>query len=213
MKKSKLQKPDLELRHHPLVKVIKAAKEVSSVICLHPDPFSGSKPRVFCICRIQSGDADVGCEECDEWYHRDCLGLSAQEEANLASWKCSFCSNEPDAEGNRQWTRPLPGPWPRRGKPVLTRNDADTPKALGLRPEDKHVRVRLESWDDIVRNCAEAGKNLNIKLDKFKKAAEKLMKEAGHHIGDTMAGGGVQLREVNDEVVEDLIANDILPDE
>ena len=155
----------------------------------------------------------MGCEECFEWFHEECVGISAEVVGKMEEWKCSFCSNAPDADGNRQWTLKVPKGRKGRAAPILVRNDRDTPKANGMQMDDELAYSGPTNWAEIERYTADKGKALNIKLQKYKKQAEKLVKEAGHHIGDTMVAGGLVDREADDELVEDLIANDIMEED
>lgn len=70
--------------------------------------------------------------------------------------------------------------------------------------------VGLVDWSDITIYTAEKGKALNTKLARYRATAEKLVKTAGHHIGDAMAGGGLEIRGVDNTLVDDLLGNGIL---
>ncbi|ESO02740.1 hypothetical protein HELRODRAFT_112476 [Helobdella robusta] len=47
---------------------------------------------IYCICR--SSDISrfmIGCEECNGWYHGDCINLTSDDAQNIEHWFCNFC--------------------------------------------------------------------------------------------------------------------------
>lgn len=47
---------------------------------------------LYCICR--SSDCTrfmIGCDQCEEWYHGDCIGVTESESKNIKSFFCKFC--------------------------------------------------------------------------------------------------------------------------
>ena len=51
------------------------------------------KRPVYCICRQEERPGMLGCDYCDEWYHRQCLGLPKADVKRLAdaNWSCPNC--------------------------------------------------------------------------------------------------------------------------
>ena len=46
---------------------------------------------VFCTCLMpETYDDMIQCENCEEWYHMNCVGLSAPPKDN-ENWYCSLC--------------------------------------------------------------------------------------------------------------------------
>ena len=47
---------------------------------------------VYCVCRLpNTGEAMICCEECDEWYHFRCIGMTAAEAARTEHYVCASC--------------------------------------------------------------------------------------------------------------------------
>lgn len=48
---------------------------------------------IYCICR--SSDVSrfmIGCDACNEWYHGDCINVTAEEAQNIKHWYCKLCT-------------------------------------------------------------------------------------------------------------------------
>ena len=52
-----------------------------------------NKQTVYCICREEERPGMIGCDNCDEWYHTQCLSLSKDEVQRLSNenWSCPNC--------------------------------------------------------------------------------------------------------------------------
>ena len=50
---------------------------------------------VYCICRQGERPNMIGCDYCDEWYHKECLKLSNKEFLRLTKkdWSCPSCES------------------------------------------------------------------------------------------------------------------------
>ncbi len=33
-----------------------------------------------------------GCDSCNEWYHGDCINVTAEETQNIEKWYCKLCT-------------------------------------------------------------------------------------------------------------------------
>lgn len=50
---------------------------------------------LYCICRKQDTDQFmIGCDNCDEWYHGDCIGISKQEAKKIKQFFCQTCQGK-----------------------------------------------------------------------------------------------------------------------
>ena len=54
---------------------------------------SPKKLPIFCVCQQpeETGRDMVQCDDCDEWYHLDCLGLKPNYVDSLANFFCKSC--------------------------------------------------------------------------------------------------------------------------
>ena len=52
-----------------------------------------SNAPVYCICRKEEKPGMLGCDHCDEWFHRECLDLSKNDAKRLTNeiWRCPNC--------------------------------------------------------------------------------------------------------------------------
>ena len=202
-------KPDLVLRKFPIQEVLKASKLVNSCIILHPDEGWVKPERIACFCGKKSNKQMTMCGTCDEWFHHKCTGLSEALASVLVNWTCGYCLGEPDEDGICKWN--LPVPVPSRGvAPVApVRKTVDTPRAMNL---DTNSIDRLRSWGDVVEFCRKSGVTLNLLMMKNRVKAAKIVKTAGHHVGDEMSGGGLAVRAVDDRLVDEFLADGIMDD-
>ena len=197
-----MKKPDLELRKFPLQKVFPCLDTITDHVVIHPDDFWQDAPRQACFCGKKSTLQMTKCQDCDEWFHHKCTGLTEEQAAQLDGWTCGYCSDGPDEDGNCRWTRPIPKP-KRGAAPVPpVRNVNATPRMQGLNTD---ADATLDSWDDIVTFCRDLGKKLNLEMMKNRKKAAELVKAAGHHVGDEMSAGGLATRAVDDRLADEFI--------
>lgn len=61
--------------------------------------FNPDKVAVYCKCEMPYNPDDlmVECEECKDWFHPSCVGLSSEQVKSLEQFFCTDCVNE--AEG------------------------------------------------------------------------------------------------------------------
>jgi hypothetical protein len=207
IRKNKLQKPDLILRKFPIVKVLEALKSINTCIALHPVEGWEKPARIACFCGKKSNGQMTKCATCDEWSHHKCTGMTDAAARQVDAWKCGYCIGEPDEDGNCKWNLPIPVPT-RGAAPVAPlRNIVDTPKVKGL---DTDSVTKLTSWGDVAEFCRKSGRDLNLVMMKNRVKAAKLVKEAGHHVGDEMSGGGLAVRAVDDRLVDEFLADGIM---
>ena len=53
-----------------------------------------SKQKLYCYCNYGESGTMVGCENCDGWFHDECLGLSEAEILNIIEFYCIECLNK-----------------------------------------------------------------------------------------------------------------------
>ena len=205
-----MKKPDVVLRGFHLQKVFEASKTVSKVLLLHPDPFRHEQARQRCFCNTKSNSQMVLCETCDEWFHYKCVGLTHEAAQEYQNWRCGYCQAAPDVNGDRSWALVIPGAKRKRKKATLVRNDANSPKARGIAHDNDKEVVGPTTWDEFVALAREGGRKINEKEARYKRKAEQLVKEGGHHIVDAVGLGGVVARGVDATMVDDLVGQDLI---
>ena len=208
--KSALAKPDKVLRYFHLEEVVKASQNVSKVLLFHPHPFRHLVQRMRCFCGKLPNNKMLLCEECMEWFHLDCVGLTEQEAQLEKTWHCGYCRTQPDRDGNRKWGLAIPQGKRKRAKVAPFRNDSKMPKALGISADDNQILEGPVDWDDFVRLAKDGARKINECEMKYKKQAERLMQEGGHHIVDEVGLGGVQARVVDSTLVDDFLGQGLL---
>ena len=213
VRKAPLKKPDVVLRGFPLQKVFEASKTVGQVLLFHPAPFRHEQDRQRCFCNTRSNGYMVLCETCHEWFHFKCVGLTAAEADDAQNWRCGYCRAAPDANRNRLWAIPFPGANRKRKKATLVRNDANTPKARGIANDNDKEVVGPTTWEEFVALAREGGRKINEKEARYKRKAEQLVKEGGHHVVDAVGLGGVVARGVDATMVDDLVGQDLIVDD
>ena len=202
MRRTALQKPDQILRHFPLVKVFEQSKRVNKVLLFSCDMLRREIPRQRCFCKTKSTKDMMLCEECAEWYHLACIGVTQEEAEAAADWRCGYCQGAPDNDGFRTWQSRIPQGNRKRPKVALARNDNATPRARGIQPlGDDVVSVGPSCWEECVELARTGARKINLAEAKNKKKALQLVNEGGHHIVDEVSLGGVRAREVDGALV------------
>jgi hypothetical protein len=59
-----------------------------------------SDEKLYCICRQPYNEEKfmICCDTCDEWYHGDCVGISAQQGRRLPHYVCPSCMEKKEKE-------------------------------------------------------------------------------------------------------------------
>jgi hypothetical protein len=209
-----LRKPDVELRKHPLQKVLAATDTVTDQILFHPEKLRHWEKRRRCFCKVKSEQNMTLCETCWQWYHLGCVGLSAEEAHAAVDWKCGYCIGKPGADGMCSWKLAIPQGNRKRKKVAPERDSKDTPRARGVgADEDDLQEVGPRSWQDVVDIAKAGGRAINLEMQANKRKAQKIVKERGHHVVDEMTAVGLQLREVDDELIDDLLGQGLLDED
>ncbi len=213
MRAAPLKKPDIELRKYPLQKVLAVTKSVSGQILFHPEQFRRMEARPRCYCGHKSKANMVFCESCAEWYHLVCVGLTREGANGDDDWKCGYCREKSGRGAIRRWSMMIPAGSKLKEGPVPDRSVDDTPKARGVEADDVDMHeVGPRTWAEIVALAKAGGKKINNLMQSQKRRAHEVLKDAGHHIVDEMAAGGLQMRHVDNTMVDDLLGQGLLND-
>ncbi|GFR82300.1 CXXC-type zinc finger protein 1 [Elysia marginata] len=47
---------------------------------------------LYCICRTADSERFmIGCDHCEEWYHGDCIGITAEDARHIKRYYCDAC--------------------------------------------------------------------------------------------------------------------------
>lgn len=205
-------KPDKVLRFRPLKEVPEAVAKLKRVVLIHPKPIVQKLKAKFCVCG--KGERKTGkksklmiqCEECWEWYHSDCVGVDIDAIVQYDDWRCEWCRSVPDKEGYQRWKS--------RRKTAKKRHRKDIPKLygaiLGGDPDDRYSAP--SSWEGKVEQIKEMARRAAIKKRKLTEAAEKLICDGGHHLMDAEGMDGLELRPVNDGMIDEILQSGLIED-
>lgn len=199
-------KPDVELRKHPLEKVVAVSKEVTGRILFHKDQLCHEIDRRRCFCKTKSNGKMTLCEGCDEWYHHVCLGVTEEEARDLHDWRCGYCLDTAPEHGLCEWKSQIGQEKRKRPRVAPKRHISDTPRARGVQPFGmEHVMVGPSSWDEIVALAKGEGKKINLAEKRRMAKVAKLVKEGGHHVVDVVGAEGVEARAVDPTLADELL--------
>jgi hypothetical protein len=207
-----MPKPDKVLRFRPLKEVPEAVAKLKRVVLFHPKPIVEELKAKFCVCG--KGERKAGkksklmiqCEECWEWYHSDCAGVEDAAAVQNDDWKCEWCTSDVDKEGYQRWKSGR--------KKAKKRHHKDVPKlngaVLGGNPAVRYSAP--PSWDGKVEQVKELARRAAIKKRKLTEAVEKLVDEGGHHLVDAEGMAGLELRPVNDGMIDEVLQAGLVED-
>jgi hypothetical protein len=207
-----MPKPDKVLRFRPLKEVPEALAKLKRVVLIHPKPIVEELKAKFCICG--KGERKMGkkskdmiqCDECWEWYHSDCVGVADVAAVQNDDWKCEWCKSDIDKEGYQRWKSGR--------KKAKKRHRKDVPKLNGaILGGDPAVRYSAPpSWEGKVKQVKELARRAAIKKRKLTEAVEKLVDEGGHHLVDAEGMAGLELRPVNDGMIDEVLEAGLVAD-
>jgi len=200
-----MPKPDKVLRNRPLKEVPAALAQLKRVVLFHSRPIVQQVPTKYCVCR--KGDTLPGetqtkmiqCAHCLDWFHFKCLGFSNDKDVADDIMKCEWCKSEVDRLGYQRW---------RLGRKIPKRRHfQDTPRNLGCTPGgDLPPQYSAPtSWEGKVAEIQEQARRAAIKKRKLQEAVEKLIDEGGHHLVDAEGMAGLELRSIDDALVDDFV--------
>ena len=69
-------------------------KEQKSLLIEMPEEFDRlqNATQSYCICRRPYDGFMIGCDECEEWYHGPCIGVSESKAGRFETYQCMRCS-------------------------------------------------------------------------------------------------------------------------
>ena len=90
----KVQKSGLDEGSAQIYKIKELIKEHDSFLISMPDEKEALKQALcaYCICRRPYEGFMIGCDECDEWYHGPCIGVSQAQGNRIDKYLCVRCS-------------------------------------------------------------------------------------------------------------------------
>lgn len=205
-----MPKPDKVLRFRPLSEVGVAIAELKKVVLFHPKPIVEILPPKYCVCgkgEIKKGKRSthmVQCGECYLWFHYDCFGLSDEADVAQVDWKCYWCNSETDKNGFQRWTY--------MRKKAKLRHQNDRPRLHGAKlGEDPPISHSAPpTWEGKVLQVQELARRAAVKKKKLTEAAEKLVSEGAHHLADAEGMAGLELRPVDDAMLDDLVGAGVI---
>lgn len=200
-----MPKPDKALRTRPLKEVELYLKQLKHVVLVHPDPIVLEMPTKMCVCgkgerkRGRKDSRMIQCDECLEWFHWDCASVGDDFDAEACDWKCEWCHNGADEKGFMRWKSGR--------KKAKLRHVNDTPKARGVQVGDGVVKSYSAppSWEGKVEEVKELSRRLAVKKRKLRVAVQELVDGGGHHVVDAEGAHGVELRAVDDGLVDEMV--------
>jgi hypothetical protein len=192
--------------------VPEAVAKLKQVVLIHPKPIVEELKAKFCICgkgvrNMGKKSKDmVQCDECWEWYHSDCAGVLDVVAVQNSDWKCKWCKNGVDKEGFQRWTSGRRKAKKRHRKDIPKLNGAvlggDPPVGYSAPP----------SWEGKVEQVKELARRAAIKKRKLTEAVEQLVDEGGHHLVDAEGMAGLELRLVNDGMIDEVLQAGLVAD-
>lgn len=94
----------ITLLHLPLVSVViklsnNAARKTSQGRTADPNHGhegpGGAYEQEYCICRSKDSTRFmIGCDNCEEWYHGDCIGVTQKDAEQIKHFYCASCREQ-----------------------------------------------------------------------------------------------------------------------
>jgi hypothetical protein len=198
-------KPDRVMRNRPLTEEPEAVANLKRVVLFHPEPIAIELPSRMCVCgkderkKGRKTKAMTQCDECLEWFHNDCAGIRDDFNAAENDWKCEWCQDVPDREGYQRWKTDR--------KKAKKRHIRDKPKARGAQPGGEALPQwsAPRQWEDKVAEVKELARRVAIKKRKLNEAVQQLVDERGHHMVDAEGMDGLDMRPIDDGLVDEMV--------
>jgi hypothetical protein len=208
-----MPKPDKVMRFRPLKELEHAVSKLKRVLLFHPKPIVEELPAQYCVCKKgerkkgKESTEMVQCDGCWEWFHFDCADLKDDVDVGNEEWKCEWCLDPIDKQGFQRW---------RKGrKKAKRRHQRDMPRlngaVLGGDPPPRHSAP--PTWEGKVARVQELARRAAVKKRKLTEAVEQLVAEGGHHLVDAEGMAGLELRPVDDGVIDEMVGAGIVNDE
>lgn len=200
-----MPKPDKVLRSRPLKELGAAVAKLKQVVLFHPKQICEKLPAQYCVCKKperkkgKKSKEMIQCAGCWEWFHFDCVGIADGSDVTDKDWKCEWCRDVVDTEGYQRW---------RSGrKKAKKRHHKDVPKLQGaVLGQDPPPRYSAPlTWEGKVNEVKELARRASIKKRKLTEAVEQLVDEGGHHVVDAEGMAGLELRAVDDGLVDEMV--------
>lgn len=200
-----MPKPDMVLRNRPLHEAEEVMARLKRVVLFHPDPLIMKLDSTYCVCgkgvrkRGKKTKRMICCDKCLEWFYFDCVGLPDDCDVSELDWKCEWCLSKLDKEGRQAW---------RTGrKKAKYRHRSDRPVDRGATNEGSPPPrySTPPKWDDRRALIEELSRRKGVKKRKLMVRVQELSDEGGHHLVDAEGPTRLQLRPVDDTLVDDFV--------
>lgn len=54
---------------------------------------------IYCICRTREVSRMICCDDCDHWFHQECIGMKFRKAEELPRYQCVGCERRFQKEG------------------------------------------------------------------------------------------------------------------
>lgn len=85
-------------------KLQKILEEVS----VKAEPEGESEDALYCICKKPADNDMIGCDECQDWFHMDCVSITPEIAENLVNYVCPSCCKNKGIEYPHSKQSPIP---------------------------------------------------------------------------------------------------------
>jgi hypothetical protein len=205
-----MPKPDFALRSRPLKDVEECLKKLKSVILFHPDELAMKVEAKYCVCghgEHKSGQKShrmIQCVDCHDWFHEDCVELIGNVDLDQVVWKCEWCSDAPDKIGMQRWRTG-------RKRPKLRHlNDRPIVAGVGIGEDKPQTFTEPKQWEGKMIEIKEISRRKSIKKRKLEESVQELMDKGGHHMVDAEGQNGLELRPVDDTLIDEMVGAGII---
>jgi hypothetical protein len=207
-----MAKPDKVLRFRPLKEVQHAVAKLKRVLLFHPKPIVEELPAQYCVCKKgerkqgQGSTEMIQCDGCWDWFHFDCVGFEDDADVAGKEWNCEWCLDPIDKQGFQRWRTGREKPKRRHQRDAPRLNGA----VLGGDPPPRYSAP--PTWEGKVAEVQELARRAAVKKRKLTEHVEQLVAEGGHHLVDAEGMAGLELRPVDDVVIDEMVGAGIVND-